>query len=233
MYVKLINYTFNPEETVNSAAAVCYNSKPNDKIIEHCLKSRHFSVLEFADFDFLITGISRSCSHQFVRKRVGISYAQQSQRHVKFEEGYDVVIPHTISSNEEALKIFNDSHKKSEESYKKLLEIGIPAEDARYVIENAATTVIRANMNGRCLIDFASERLCSKAQWEIRELLSKIRDEVSKVSPIIAKSMQPKCYWLKHCPESKSCGKWRQFLTKEDFKWIKEAYEYIENVYEI
>lgn len=225
MEVKLINHTLDPEGSICSAAAICYRATPNEKILEHCLKSRHFSVLEFADFDFLIEGISRACSHQLVRKRIGASYAQESQRHVKYDDDYTIVVPHTILNNSNILKTFMNAHEQIYGTYATLLENGVPAEDARYIMENAATTRLRVKMNARCLIDLASERLCTKSQWEIRELVEKMRLEVSKVAPTIAKYMQPRCFWLKRCPEHKGCGKWKTFLTQEDLKWIEEAYK--------
>ena len=50
--------------------------------MRHCYKSGHHSVLEFADFTFKITGVSRALTHQLVRHRCA-SYAQRSQRYCK------------------------------------------------------------------------------------------------------------------------------------------------------
>jgi flavin-dependent thymidylate synthase len=53
------------------------------------------SSWEFADYTFLVDGVSRAFTHQFVRSRQG-SYAQQSQRTVDME-GFDYIVPKGIA----------------------------------------------------------------------------------------------------------------------------------------
>ena len=54
-----------------------------------------------------------------------------------------------------------------------------------------------------------NERLCSRAQWEIRELAQEMKKAVLEVFPQAADMLVPKCeaYSLHYCPESKSCGR--------------------------
>ena len=53
MNVELISYTPNPIEAIERAASTCYDSMPTGgKIMRHCYRSGHHSVLEFADFSF-------------------------------------------------------------------------------------------------------------------------------------------------------------------------------------
>jgi len=59
--------------------------------------------------------------------------------------------------------------------YLEMLDAGIPAEDARYVLPSAAETRLVMTMNARELINACSLRLCLRAQWEIVELF-----EISK-----------------------------------------------------
>ena len=83
MEVKLINYPENPLDVIEEAARVCYDSDAKDgKITEHCIKTGHTSVTEFADFTFFISGVSRALTHQLVRHRIA-SYAQRSQRYCR------------------------------------------------------------------------------------------------------------------------------------------------------
>ena len=81
MKVELISWTKEPLMTCAKAASMCYKSEPTLTLIKGCIKSHHESVLEHASFTFMITGISRSCSHQIVRHRLA-SYSQESQRYV-------------------------------------------------------------------------------------------------------------------------------------------------------
>ena len=207
----LINYTHNPIETIELAASTCYDSQPTKgKIMRHCYKSGHHSVLEFAEFTFKITGVSRALTHQLVRHRMA-SFAQRSQRYCK-EDGFEYVTPHTVNRNEEALAEYNKTLEAIQESYSKLLSMGIPAEDARMLLPNACATQICVKMNLRELIHFCNERMCTCAQWEIRELARKMAKAVFEVEPELAEYLVPKCEKNKpycFCNESKSrsCGR--------------------------
>ena len=77
--------------------------------------------------------------------------------------------------------------------YAELQELGVPNEDARMVLPNACETIIEVKMNLRALMNFMNERLCTCAQWEIRELAQKMRDEVVKEVPLLADYLVPKC----------------------------------------
>jgi len=209
MRVTLTSYTPNPEQAIIEAAATCWKSVPREEILHHIIQAGHWTPLEFAVFNFRIEGISRACSHQLVRKRVGVAFAQESQRYTtctnqRFE--FDYVTPKSILESSEAsgywalMTVINDA-------YKHLLNAGIPPEDARFVLPNACTTTISMSINYHALLDLARERLCNRAQWEISGLLEAIKAEVKKVSPVLAGYLQPKCYWLKYCPEKKSCGR--------------------------
>jgi len=71
------------------------------------------------------------------------------------------------------------------ETYKKLLELKIPEEDARFVLPNATETKMVATANARELMHFFKVRLNINAQWEIRKLAELLFESVSKVSPHI------------------------------------------------
>lgn len=209
--VKLISYTTNPVDNIEEAASTCYDSSPTGgKIMNHCYKSGHHSVLEFADFTFKISGISRALTHQLVRHRLA-SYAQRSQRYCK-ETGFEFVVPPSIAKNPKAAVIYQKTMDTITESYAKLLELQIPGEDARMVLPNACFTEICVKMNLRTFMNFCNERLCSCAQWEIRQMAIQMVKEVLKVAPELKQFLVPKCE--KHpnyhfCTETKkrSCGR--------------------------
>ncbi len=80
-----------PAETLLKAAGqTCYASwgpgrswnKDAAKYLDHIKSSGHGSVLEHANFSFLLYGISRSNSHEGVRHRAGTAFSQLSQRYV-------------------------------------------------------------------------------------------------------------------------------------------------------
>lgn len=173
-----------------------------------CYESGHQSVLEFADFTFHIEGVSRALLAQLTRHRHS-SFAVRSQRYC-VEDGFKFVIPKSIkddaSIESEYLQVMNQI----KQFYSHALDHGVPAEDARYMLPNACFTNLEVKMNGRALIHFCNERMCSRAQWEIRELAYKMKSEVENVSPQFAKYLRPKCEIhtdFPMCPEHKSCGK--------------------------
>ena len=190
--VVLLSHTPDPERIVATAmrqsrfkgGVVNVKLTQDDikKLIELALNLKHFSVFEHVNFTFAIEGISRSCSHQFVRHRF-FSFTQQSQRYVK-EHGFPFVIPPTIKND---AKVFDKFVKLMDEIdivYRELSQI-VPVEDARFVLPNATETKMVATANARELMHFFKLRLAPVAQWEIRALAGSMFNEVSKVAPNI------------------------------------------------
>ncbi len=230
MRVKLIAYTPEPEKVCAVSAYTSisekgpadrfeeYDSKKGEKVLRHVVGYGHHSVIEHASFTFAVEGISRACSHQLVRHRLA-SYTQQSQRYVKFKD-LDYVTPTKIEANKGAKEIFDNTMKQLADAYQKLIDLGIPPEDARYVFPNAAKTNIVITMNARELLHFFKLRCCLRAQWEIRELANRMLIEVKKVAPVIFEKAGPSCVQLGYCPEGKfTCGK---------FKEVVDAYKSLE-----
>lgn len=211
MKVELINYTKNPVEAIETAASTCYDSQITDgRIMRHCYKSGHHSVLEFADFSFRISGVSRALTHQLVRHRMA-SYAQRSQRYC-VEDGFEFVTPVSVSKNQEANAVYQQTVETIKKAYADLLEMGIAAEDARMLLPNACCTEICVKMNLRELIHFCNERLCACAQWEIRAMTREMVKAVVEVAPQLKEFLVPKCEAhapYSFCTESKSrtCGR--------------------------
>jgi thymidylate synthase (FAD) len=212
MNVKLIGFTPNPEKIPAMAAKLTHSKikpeeldKTSDKelkvILEQVMKLGHTSVIEHTSFTFAISDVSRSLTHQLVRHRIA-SYAQQSQRYVDFKEP-NYVVPPTIAKNKQMKKAYDETMTSIWEQYNKLLKMGIPAEDSRFILPNAACTNIIVTMNARSLLNFFELRCCQHAQWEIRELANKMLAEVKKVAPTIFKNAGPSCKTKNICPENK------------------------------
>ena len=208
MKVTLTRVTENPVGAIEEAACNCYDSEPTGgKIMKSCYKSGHHSVLEFADFPFHIEGVSRALTHQLVRHRLA-SYAQRSQRYCE-EDGFGHVIPQSIKNNELAYQYYEQQIGRIQCTYRTLQKLGIPNEDARYILPNACETVIEVKMNLRELIHFMNERLCTRAQWEIRQLALKMKYVIEEQYPELSEYLVPKCekYTQHFCTEHKSCGR--------------------------
>jgi len=215
--VKLLGVTPNPERVPALAAKLTHSpsnidelEKTSDKefssILRHVMNLGHTSVIEHTCFTFGISDVSRSLTHQLVRHRIA-SYAQQSQRYVNLVEPV-FVTPPTILKDAAMKKAYNNTMKTIWAQYNKLLEMGIPAEDARYVLPNATCTNIIVTMNARSLLNFFELRCCLHAQWEIRTLANKMLNLVKKEAPTIFSNAGPICKTKGFCPENNPDCKW-------------------------
>ena len=226
MKVTLLAHTPEPERLVVAAALLCYQKgDPQEayrragrddlrtRLFEELIRQGHGSTLEHPSFTFGIEGISRACSHQLVRHRIS-SYNQQSQRYVdvgdpayfvkppslagdggRFEE----VVAGAVSYYRETVEALKGEGKKAEQA----------REDARYVVPNAGKTNLIWTTNLRNLLHVSRIRLCSRAQWEIRDLMKQCRQALEPEFPLIARYMVVKChpYALGYCDEEfRSCG---------------------------
>jgi thymidylate synthase (FAD) len=88
-------------------------------------------------------------------------------------------------------------------------------EDARYVLPNACETKIFVTMNARELLHFFAERLCQRAQWEIRRVAEMMLEQARPVAPAAFLDAGPKCIRLGHCPEGKmTCGRYAEMKQR-------------------
>jgi thymidylate synthase (FAD) len=158
MHVQLLSHTPIPEQVVAAAARLCYSESSIEqllgqapeqiaKMLQKILELGHFSVLEHASFTFGIEGISRACSHQLVRHRIA-SFSQQSQRYVSHEQQFELIVPESIREHQSLLERFETHMQVTHELYRDLMDVGVPAEDARFVLPNAASTKL---VSSRCV----------------------------------------------------------------------------------
>lgn len=237
MKVELISWTLYPDILCDIAARACTSQNipdMDDEWIEDAspdalrsaLASGHESVIEHAVFTFSIEGISRACSHQLVRHRMA-SYSQQSQRYVKMsgkvnDSQFDFVTPESIGDQVMGKTLDWRTHESFDVTvraeyeclmqnisniYNRFIELGVPEEDARYLLPNACTTNLVMTMNARELRHFFKLRLCKRAQWEIRELAERMLECVKAVSDNLFYGVGPACKMDGKCPEMKPCRK--------------------------
>jgi thymidylate synthase (FAD) len=216
MLVQLLTHTPNPLQVVAAAARLCYS----DASIEHLLEQPpeqaakllrkildlgHFSVLEHVSFTFGIEGISRACSHQLVRHRIA-SFSQQSQRYVSYDQPFAAVVPPSIADHPHLQRRLDDYLQTTHELYREFLDAGVPAEDARFVLPNAAATKLVFTMNARELHHFFALRCCRRAQWEIRAMAKDMLILARQAAPELFADAGPGCL-RGACPEgSMTCG---------------------------
>lgn len=184
-----------------------------NRLFNHIVNSGHTSTLEHINFTFAIEGVSRALLAQLTRHRVGWSYSVESQRYVKMSSdsrsgGFDYVVPESVKTAGgkkwlvdaggvlapmlSAQEVFEEYMMPAiQEMYDRLIEMGIPQEDARSVLPNATTTNLVVTCNLRALIDFVSKRDRSKgAQGEIAQLAEVMKQKVKTVESRLAEFLE-------------------------------------------
>ena len=217
MDVRLLYHTPDTERAVAVAARLCYapvgaaelmegmSDEAVRKVLGVILRSGHLSALEHASYTFAIDGVSRAMTHQLVRHRLA-SYNQQSQRYVAYAEEPVFVVPPAVRADANVLARYEAATAAAFEAYRALVDTGIAAEDARYLLPNAMETKIVVTMNVRELLHFFELRCCKRAQWEIRELALTMLGLAEPTAPYIFQDAGASCR-RGPCREGKmTCG---------------------------
>lgn len=228
--VELTAYTPDPARVVCAAAKLCYAQSAEDvfavgddevgPFLRRLRKMGHMSPFEHVDFTFYIQGVSRAMTHQLVRHRLA-SYSQRSQRYVD-HASFEYVTPPSFAGvrvtdadgvERDAVEFYRETMERCAAAYRVLQRaLGGAGEeanqDARYVLPNAAETKIVMTVNARELLHFLAERLCLRAQWEIRRVADLMLAAVLEVAPLLFAGAGPKCVISGHCPEGAlTCGR--------------------------
>ena len=207
MEVTLIRYTHDADGLAGMAAALCYDGKNPEKSLKVALNGGHESVVEHSSFTFLIEGVSRVLLAQLTRHRLA-SFSVQSQRYCGCDPE-DVTVPQSIRD-----KRFGGSvtlmMQRVTDLYNAMIQEGIPAEDARFLVPQGVKCRLMMTMNARELRHFFSLRCCNRAQWEIRELANEMLRQCKEVAPMIFADAGAGCV-RGACPEgAKSCKNGRK-----------------------
>lgn len=211
MQVKLVSSTPAPVVAMATAAAITRGipyeeffetrgRESCESLLKQCYEAGHWSVFEFADFDFEVQGVSRVFETQAVRSRMG-SYEWESGRHDQHYEAADIVQKHPVEALRAEIEV-------GIESYEDLVQrFQIPAEDARYELPQGVARMARIKKNFRALIETAEHRMCSRAQKEYRDFMGHVSRIISEVAPFLGQFLHAKCVRLGYCPEAKGCGR--------------------------
>ena len=216
MKVEVIAHTPDMETVVAAAARLCYSeqgatelmknftSDKVEKFVKKLVSLGHESPMEHASITFAIEGISRACSHQLVRHRVGASYSQKSQRYVK-EDDFDYIIPPSIAKDVYRKNMFDCAMDRMKSLYVHLIKMGVSAEDARFILPNATATSLVVTMNVRSLWHFFELRCCNRAQWEIRALANEMLKQAREIAPLLFAKAGATCDTVGICFEGNMC----------------------------
>ena len=95
--------------------------------------------------------------------------------------------PPSIASDEKRLAALNSAMELAQKAYDELLAMGVPIEDARFVLPGGICTNFMTTVNLRSLLDLYEKRvIVPGAQWEIRSMISKMAALIVEVEPWLA-----------------------------------------------
>jgi len=187
--------------------------------------------LEYVHFHFMLEGVDRAFTHQLVRQRTAV-YAQESMRFAvmggDFREATS--LPPSLHGTKKSGElggvavdreqqwrlIWDDALLVIEDAYERLVEGGMPAEEARGLLPHAMATRVHYDTNLRNLLDHAGNRLCTQAQFHWRLVFAGIAQAIGSYGQTgdqeewydnggwqfkeIAKVFRPVCYEQGKCP---------------------------------
>ncbi|HLW68849.1 MAG TPA: FAD-dependent thymidylate synthase [Gemmataceae bacterium] len=193
------------EVLTETAGRTCYMSfaKPrpggNATYLSHIIDVGHGSVLEHAVWNFLVTGVSRTLTHELIRHRAGMGYSQLSQRYVD-ESVAEYVEPDVIARDPELHQLWLNSVSQSHQAYLQLAEKlqskysdepdrtarrKLARQAARSVLPNATETKIFMTANSRAVRNFLEQRGSRFAEPEIRKLANVLLKIMQREAPNI------------------------------------------------
>lgn len=189
------------EALAEMAGRVCYMSygkgrKTNREFLQHIVEVGHGSVLEHAVWSFIISGVSRSLTHELIRHR-HFSYSQLSQRYVDESES-EFVEPDVIAGDPVLHEIWCEAVNAARAAYDRLIPLlqekygdmadktlrrKLARQAARSVLPNATETKIFVTGNVRALRHFIEMRGSEFADVEIRKVALGLLAIMQKEAP--------------------------------------------------
>lgn len=184
---------------IERAARTCYKSE--DKITEDgssarkmvagLIKSGHEAMLEHGCLSVRFV-CDRGMSHELVRHRMA-SFAQESTRYCnyskdKFGNELTFVMPTLYKSDfmeDEAWNCWVETMKKCEESYMKLIKMGVSPQMARSVLPNSLKTEVVVTANWREWRHILSLRCAPDAHPDIRCIMIDLLEELHDKIPVL------------------------------------------------
>jgi len=194
------------ENIVEIAGRLCYLSfgakqspKTNVEYIANLIKQGHESVLEHASWSFVLLGVTRAFTHQFVRHRVGFAFSQLSQQY-RDHSTAAVVEPIRISHDPVLSALWRKAMSTAMATYRDLLhrmQLGrdgtsalIARESqrqlrsaARSVLPEAVETMVAFTANARAIRQFLKTRGSVEGDEEMRIVCSLILRALQEEAP--------------------------------------------------
>ena len=219
MDVRLLYHTPDPERAVAVAARLCYAPVGAAELMEHMDDDAVRKVLRTIMDERALLGARARQLHVRDRRRVArddaparAASARELQPAVAAlrllrRGARTFVVPPAVAADPAPRERVPDAPTAPRSiAYRELIDAGVRAEDARYLLPNAIETKIVVTMNMRELLHFFELRCCKRAQWEIRELALRMLDLAEPTAPYIFMDAGASCR-RGPCREGKmTCG---------------------------
>ena len=201
-----------PNKIVRQAARLTQQAKASltlidtnniEGLLKFLFKAEHTSLVEHLSWTFYIEGVSRSFLAQITRHRIG-SFTSASQHYTDYRDMPFIVHP-TLTKNEVVYQCLFTAVT----GYKLLVDEGVPIEEARQVLPNAAEVRLLWTVNARSLFNFFEQRWCGRNVAEMIAFCEHLYVKVQDTWPEFAKFLGPYCYHLNgKCNQGKmTCGR--------------------------
>lgn len=197
--------------------------------------------LEAVKLHFLIEGVDRAFTHQHVRQRTAV-YAQESMRFAVLGDLLDATtLPPSLAGTQRAVfdetemlppdseaqrwrEIWDETIATIDKAYHRLVDEGMPSEEARGLLPHCTATRIHYITDLRNLSEHAGNRLCTQAQFHWRLVFAGVVKAIAEYdgsgAPLASASQEawwernhwqfvalaesrlfrPVCYQLGSCP---------------------------------
>ena len=208
MKVTLIENT-SPMAVVK-ATPMTYQNKESLAVVGRVWDSRYRSVARHGTASFIVEGVSQSLLRQLSR-HPHINLTVKSSRYSDMAE-VETVVPPFISSFDRFA--FNDDYEKIMNIYRKWASRegysrGQRQELSKLMLPLGSTTDLILSGNYQALYEFLRLRLCTRAEWEIRELAGHLTTILIEAMPVIFEGLSCRGDELGYCPEGHgTCGKY-------------------------
>jgi thymidylate synthase (FAD) len=143
-----------------------------------------------------------------------LTFDVQSQRYVSFDDK-EAITPVSMEADEhfsrndglvdlddetkeQVRALYEEQTEAAFDSYKELVEAGVPKEDARFLLPSGTPVNITMSGNARAMLHVLNLRQTAAAQWEVRDVADAMSDYLSKWLPYTA------AWWEDNGPLKKS-----------------------------
>ena len=179
---------------IESCGRVCYKSESRieegsaEKFVANIVKRGHEAVLEHASITVKFI-VDRGVSHEIVRHRLA-SYCQESTRYCNYSKddfGKEItfIIPKYLDGDSVAYSEWEKCMKQCEDSYFKMLDIGLTPQEARAVLPNSLKTELVMTANIREWRTFFKLRTSNAAHPQMTEVARPLLEDMKQLIPIV------------------------------------------------